>query len=805
MANRNDKTQNLNKDISRFDADPELGLTSSQVNERISAGLTNKSVDSPTKTVKEIILGNVFTYFNIIFFAIAAALILVRSFNNLSFLVIITVNLLIGIVQEINSKRTLDSLTLMNEPQVSVIRDGSCEVVKCEDIVLDDVVLFSAGNQICADCIVLDGEVQVNESLVTGESDEIKKTQGDRLLSGSYVVSGECRAKADAVGADSFVSRLTLDAKKSKKNVIRGMMLSLKRLIQVIGILIIPMSIGLLLRHHFSLDMGIRENVQSTAGAIIGMIPEGLYLLVNVTLAVSVIKLAKKNTLVHDLGCIETLAHVDTLCVDKTGTITENNMTVENVISLQNSVDPLKVLEDFVSNMSEDNITMKSLKEKFSVENVRTAVKVVPFSSETKTSMVYFSEREKYVLGAPEYVLKDRYAEYREMIDKYVLLGRRVLVIALSVDDEASLTEKTVPIALIILTNQVRAEAKDTFEYFERQGVDIKVISGDNPRTVSAAAKEAGIPGYNNAVDLTGYSDEKIAEIAGDYTVFGRVRPEQKRTLIRALKREGHTVAMTGDGVNDILAMKDADCSIAMASGSDVTCQIAHLVLMKSQFSSLPSVVAEGRQVINNIERSAALFLVKNIFSFTLALISIFAVFAYPLQPVQISLVSGLTIGIPSFVLALEKNEKRVSGKFLFNVISAALPTAITNLIVSLGVILFAAAFDIDTAVSSSIITLLMGLAGFSMIYRLCRPFNKIRTALMVGLPILFIGALIIMPSFFEISPLGFGGWLIFAVFALLIPSITYVLSLGVEKLSIRVQKRVDKFLKRRSVSRSEG
>lgn len=763
--------------ITRVNTDCEHGLSSAQVRERIAGGWGNTPVESPTKTVGQIISGNVFTYFNMLFFIIALALILVGSLNNLSFMVIILVNLMIGIVQEINSKRTLDSLNLLTEPHIKVIRDGREFSVPTEKLVIDDVIMLGAGNQICADATVLRGELQVNEALVTGESDEILKRPGDTLLSGSYVVSGSAYARLDAVGADSFVSKLTLDAKKTKKKETRGMMLSLKILIVIIGILVIPLGAALMLRHHYSLGIDIRDNVTQTAAAIIGMIPEGLYLLVNVTLAVSVIKLAIRDTLVHDLGCIETLARVDTLCVDKTGTITDNSMLVSDIVPLRSDIDAKALVRDLVYNMPDDNITMSALKSHFNGEIGRRALEVAPFTSSTKTSAASFSSGEKYILGAPEFILGERYRDYAKVITPYVDDGKRVLLFAQSDALLISRAGRVVPLALVTLTNPVRPEAADTFGYFTRQGVTIKVISGDNPLTASAAARDAGIVGYENCIDISDLTDDEIYEVAEEYTVFGRVSPNQKRVLIRALKSRGHTVAMTGDGVNDILAMKDADCSIAMASGSDVACRVAHLVLLKSQFSSLPSVVAEGRQVINNIERSASLFLVKNIFSFLLALISVIAVFEYPLQPVQISLVSGLTIGIPSFILALEKNEKRVRGRFLLNVIYKALPAALTDLIVVIGVILFADAYNISSDMTSSIITILMGLVGFTMIFRLCRPFNKRRVALLCGLVVLFMGALIVMPSFFEITHPDYGGWLVLGVFALLIPSVIYTLS----------------------------
>ncbi len=758
-----------------INSDPaKTGLSAAQVSERMRNGQYNKPVESPTKSVREIILSNVFTYFNLIFFVLAIALILVGSFNNTTFMGVIIVNLLIGIIQEINAKRTLDSLTIMTEPKAKVIRDGRLFEVSTDKLVLDDLVVFSSGNQICADAVVVDGEIQVNEALVTGESDEITKKEGAKLLSGSFVISGECTARLTAVGENSFVNKLTLGAKKAKAKKKQGMVLALSRLIMVIGITIIPIGTALFIRQFPNLSL--RNNVEQTTAALIGMIPEGLYLLVNVTLAVSVVKLARKDTLVHDLSCVETLARVDTLCVDKTGTITENAMLVSDIINMT-SEDATPLLRDFVYNMSNDNITMATLKKHFGETVARGASEVVPFSSSTKTSSVSFGPTENYVLGAPEFVLRGQFGNYRSVIEPHVMSGKRVLVFAASPSLRPDDGAKVRPLLLVLLSNPIRPEAKDTFAYFAEQGVDIKVISGDNPLTVAAAAREAGIKNADKCVDLTALSPEEVVSSASEYTVFGRVTPEQKKILVTSLKKAGHTVAMTGDGVNDILALKEADCSIAMASGSDVACQVSHLVLLKSQFSSLPSVVAEGRQVINNIQRSASLFLVKNIFSFLLAVISIFASFSYPLKPAQISLVSVLTIGIPSFILALEKNERRVEGTFLPTVIYNALPAALSDLIIVIGVILFSIAFPMDKNVASTVSTLLMALVGFTMVVKMCRPFNKIRIALIVTLVLLFILGVTVFPLFFEIYTPDFGGFLVLGVFTLLIPSVIFTLS----------------------------
>lgn len=787
-----DASPDVREPITRVTPDPSQGLSPAEVQERITKGYANTSVASPTNTVGHIIRSNVFTYFNLIFFLLAAALIAVGSFNNLTFMGVVLVNTAIGIVQELNAKRTLDKLTLMSEPRATVVRNGKELSVATDELVADDVVIFSAGNQICADAVLLSGEAQVNESLVTGESDEIMKRPGDALLSGSFVVSGSCRARLDKVGHESFVSRLTLDAKKSRKTERSGMMRSLTRLVQIIGIIIIPMGIALFLRQREMLDLSTRENVEKTTAALIGMIPEGLYLLANVALAVSVVKLARKETLVHDLKCIETLARVDVLCVDKTGTITEPEMQVERLVPLQKEPTEAQLetlLADFTGNMSADNNTMQALKKQYQKRGCRKASAVQPFSSTTKTSRVSFGDDEQYLLGAPEFLLRDGYEMWRPHIEPYAASGCRVLMFARLGADQI-----LTPLCLILLSNKIRANAVETFSYFTEQGVAIKVISGDNPLTVSAAAAAAGIPNADQAIDLsTVETDEALQQAAEAYTVFGRVTPEQKRKLVRYLKGAGHTVAMTGDGVNDVLALKEADCSIAMASGSDVACQVSHLVLLNSDFAAMPSVVAEGRQVINNIERSASLFLVKNIFSFVLSLISIFAVFAYPLMPSQLSLISCMTIGIPGFFLALEKNDSLVRGRFLRNVLFRALPAALTNLLVIGGALLFSSAFYLDEEMTSTISTILMGCVGFAMVFRISRPFNWQRAVLLVGLIVLFLAAMLILPDFLSLVPLDLQASLVLAVFILLIPSSLFAFSRALQWLAETIRALIDR------------
>ncbi|HOU09302.1 MAG TPA: HAD-IC family P-type ATPase [Clostridiales bacterium] len=773
----------------RVKALPSTGLSAAQVRERLDAGLDNRAVESPTKTVGQIIRGNILTYFNLIFFVLALALVAVGSFKNLTFMVVVVINTLIGIVQELNAKRTLDKLTLLSEPKAAVVRDEMVMRVPVNRTVRDDIAVFAAGNQIYADAVVLDGSVQVNESLMTGEQDEITKKAGDELISGSFVVAGECRARLEKVGADSHVSRLTLEAKKDKKRKRSGMMKALTRLLQVIGVALIPVGTLMYIQQTRLLGLLPKQGVENTTAALIGMIPEGLYLLVSIALAVSVVRLSKKKTLVHDLGCIETLARVDVLCVDKTGTITGSDMEVTGLLPLADIEGGKEALErllaDFAANMPGTNATMRAVKARFDSGAARRAQAVKEFTSTDKYSAASFGGDEHYALGAPEFVMRGRYGEIQGQVDPLAAAGSRVLLFALcgplGEGEELSYVK---PLALVAIDNPVRPAAKATFEYFRQQGVAVKVISGDNPATVGAAAAAAGIEGASDSVDAsTLENEEQLADAAQRFTVFGRVKPDQKRQLIRALQKAGHTVAMTGDGVNDVLALKAADCSIAMASGSEVASQVSHLVMLNSDFDAMPHVVAEGRRVINNIERSASLFLVKNIFSFILAVIAISAVFEYPLTPNQLSLMSTLTIGIPSFFLALEPNKERVRGRFLLNVVYRALPAALTDLVIVVGVVLFDAAFSIEAGQLKTVAALLITFVGLIMVWRVCRPFNTRRVVLFAGLLALLAGILIVVPRLFALEWLSFGTFLILGVFMLLIPSVMYAFTLGLNKL----------------------
>lgn len=747
----------------------QIGLSEREVEERIQQGKQNIPVEAPSKSVKEIVLTNIFTYFNLIFAVIAGLLILVGAFRELTFLPIIIANTLVGIIQECRSKKILDKLAVLHAPKANVVRDGKKQIIRAEELVLDDVVIFTAGNQIPADAIVISGEAQVNESLITGEADEITKTEGDSLLSGSYIVSGRCFARLTKVGADSYVSKLTLEAKAMKEGEQSEMIRSLNKLVKAVGIIIIPIGIMMFYQQYILSGNSLRGSVTSMTAAIIGMIPEGLYLLASVALVVSVMKLAQKKVLVHDMKCIETLARVNVLCVDKTGTITENVMKVSEIIAVGEEKEKLEEqLGDFVFNMEKDNTTMEALKSHFHMSMGRTAEKITTFSSEYKYSSAVFGG-ETYVLGAPEFVLREDFETYREQIEKQSEQGYRVLVFAKynGNADGKALTEKAVLLGLVLLANPIRKNAKETFHYFAEQGVDIKVISGDNPMTVSKVALEAGIANAENYIDARQLqSEEDIAQAVRKYTVFGRVTPKQKRMFVQALKKNGKTVAMTGDGVNDVLALKDADCSIAMASGSDVASQASQLVLLESDFAKMPSVVAEGRQVVNNIERSASLFLVKNIFSFLLSALSLIFMITYPLGPAQVSLVSMMTIGTPAFLLAMEPNKNLIKGKFLTNVLLKALPAGLTDVIMVGLLILFGNVFKVSSEEISITATLLLAIVGLQILFELSKPMNIFRWVVWIGMMIGLLICVLFMGELFGISQVTMKSGLLLLVFA---------------------------------------
>ncbi len=738
------------------------GLSTEEVKSRTAQGLLNISDSSTAKTVKQIIISNTFTYFNFIFAVITVLLCIVGSFKNLTFLPIIICNTLVGIFQELRAKKTLDKMKLLNAPHTIVIRDGGRYKIKSDLLVRDDVVIFSAGDQICADARVLEGEVVANEALLTGEEDEIKKPVGARLLSGSFIVSGECCAVLERVGNESYISRLTAEAKSTEEGEQSEMIRSINRIVKWMGILLIPIAVILFYQSFFVNKLSFAKSIVSMVAAVIGMIPEGLYLLTTVALALGTIRLAKRKVLLNDMKSIEALARVDVLCVDKTGTITEPKMQVRKLISLDGDDKSPESFEDmlysYVSASRDNNATMDALRaacaERKDPPSPLSPSAVMPFSSSYKYGAMTF-KCGTFVLGAPEFVLKEKIKYIKEHIDKYAKKGYRVLVFAFQpspIGENAELSPSIIPMGLIVLSNSIRKNAKSTFKYFKSQGVTVKVISGDNPETVSEIARLAGIENAENYIDAALLdSDEKIARAAESYTVFGRVTPKQKQKLVRALKAAGHTVAMTGDGINDILALKDADCGIAMASGSEAVSQAAKLVLLDSDFARMPSVVAEGRRVVNNIQRSASLFLVKNIFSLLLAITTSVFTLTYPLEPAHISLISMFTIGIPGFLLALESNNSRISGGFLRNVLRKALPAGLTDAICVGSLAIFGHVFKIDDGDVATAATLVLAVVGFLILQRISTPMNKYRIFVFVINIIGMIFCFYLLPDLFSV------------------------------------------------------
>lgn len=762
----------MRSDIRRSFPDYRVGLRSEEVKEREEKGWINVDVNPPALTLGEIISKNVFTYFNLIFCVLAALLCLVGSYKNLTFMPVVIINAMIGIVQEIRSKRALDKLSVLNARQAEVVRDGQTFLIDANQLVVDDIVVFRSGNQICADAVVVEGEVRVNESLLTGESDEIKKETGQSLLSGSFVVNGTCHARLDKVGEDSYISKLTLEAKAMKTGEQSEMMRALNKLVRTVGIALIPIGLILFTQSYFFNGETIKESVVSMSSAVIGMIPEGLYLLASVALAVGAIRLAGEKVMLHDMKSIETLARVDVLCVDKTGTITEDKMSVSDFYGIGPWADKkqelFRWLGDFVAVMDEDNGTMAAMKMYFKEPSGMKADKIIPFSSKVKYSAASFGES-NYILGAPEILLKDSYDIYREEMEKYSKEGYRVLLFGTvgNVTGEA-LSEEADPMGCVLLTNKIRENAPETFAYFAEQGVEIKVISGDNPLTVSKTAEKAQIRGAEKYVDASGIPAEELEDTVMNYTVFGRVTPEQKKQFVQILKKNGKTVAMTGDGVNDVLALKKADCSVAMASGSDAAVQASQVVLLESDFSKMPEVVLEGRRVVNNIQRSASLFLVKNIFSIIIAVVSAIFTVTYPFEPSQITLIGMFTIGVPGFFLALQPNKERIRGNFLINVALKALPPGLSDGILTIGMVTIGNRIGITSDEIATVATLVIALVGIQALYKICQPFDLIRAGVWVVCVIGFVGCVILLPGFFSIAQLSEKAIWLFVIFAVL-------------------------------------
>lgn len=730
-------------DIPRYEPIFAEGLTETQVAERVEHNIVNVSDIEHGKSVLSIIVANVFTFFNLLYLIITVLLIIAKEYKNLLYLAIVIPNIIIGLVQELKAKSTIKKLSLVSSPTAIVVRDKVEKEIAVEEVVLDDILFLKNGKQICSDSIVLEGQIEANESLLTGESDAIVKSVGDLLLSGSFVVSGTCYARVDKVGKDNYLEKLSKDAKKYRKPR-SELMKTLKITIQVIAVLIVALIYPMYLTNS-SDGASFSAIITATAGSIIGMIPAGLFLLTSVALAVGVMRLAKNKTLVQELYGIEMLARVDVLCLDKTGTITDGTMRVSDFVEIKNETDYTvrEIIGSMMNSFKDNNPTSDALINYFDVNKVLKPKEIVPFSSQRKYSAVTFEKGGTFIIGAPEFVLTDQYSRVKNKVNKFAAEGCRVLVLA----QTGSSVKEKIPnnakaIALIVIEDHIREDASDTIQYFKNNGVDVKVISGDNAITVSEIAKRVGIPGADRCISLEGKSDEEVKSLAMDYTVFGRVVPNQKKLLIQSLKEHKKTVAMTGDGVNDILALKEADCSIAMASGSEATRMVSHLVLMDSNFASMPKVVNEGRRVINNIERTSTLFLVKTLFSILLTIFYIALSKPYPFQPKDLAMVEYFCIGIPAFFLSLQPNTEKVKGRFIFNVLKNSIPGALTVLafhiiLAFLNQILLILPGSMSVAAMSPdelkvILILVTTFVVMLVLYEVCKPYNWFRKLLII-------------------------------------------------------------------------
>lgn len=732
------------------------GLSSGQVSERVKNGLSNGNFDIKTKSCAGIIRENIFTLFNLINLILAAMVLSVGSFRNVLFMGVVICNTAIGLFQEIRAKRTIDKLSIISAPKVRVIRNGAETVISTGELVQDDIMILSSGMQICADGIVLSGECETDESLITGESDTVQKTIGCELYSGSFVISGYVKAQAVRVGAESASGRITGGSKYIKKTY-SEMMRSINRIIRGISFVIVPFGAILLFKSLAVLKQPLDESITATAAALIGMIPEGLVLLTGIALAVSAVRLSGHHALCQDLYCVESLAGVDTLCLDKTGTLTEGVMEVTEVIPIDNDFYTEKALSAFAGAFPDKNPTLKAIAERFHGKSEFELVNTVSFSSSRKWSAAEFSGFGSLVLGAPEFVLKNNFLQISDKCGSYSQKGLRILVLAHSPlplpNDRDTLPNDISAKAVIALSDKLRGSAKSTLEFFKKQDVNIKIISGDDPNAVSQIAKRAGL-NNTECADMSKVSSGQIPGIVEKYSVFGRTSPGQKLEIIKALKAAGHKTAMTGDGVNDVLALREADCSVAMQSGSDAVRAVSQIVLLNSDLSSMPLAVEEGRRCINNIRRSAALFLTKTIFSSLLTAVYLFLPLSYPFKPIQLTLISAALIGIPSFILAMEPNKKRVSGSFLSHIIkrSASGGTA-----AALGVCVLTGLEDflkISPEQLSTMSVILTAVSFAGTLFAVCLPFNKTRIVMFGGLIILFTAACLLFPELFYLKPL---------------------------------------------------
>ena len=775
--------------------DIEKGLTAEQAAELTAQGKVNGSAEIKTKTIGQIVRDNTLTFFNFLnIVLVTLVLIFSDDIKNAMFIAIIFCNTAIGIFQEIRAKRTIDRLTLISAPKAHVVRDGAEIEIPNSGIVEGDLCVFRSGRQASADCRVVSGECEVNESLITGESDPVNKKEGDMILSGSFIVSGEVRAVAEKLGADSFANKITSGAKYLKKADSK-MMNAINTILKGISIIIIPLMALQIVNGVFwaKPEQTFNDAVVSSVAAIIAMIPEGLVLLTSVVLAVSAIRLAQNKTLVQNLYCIETLARVDVLCLDKTGTITEGSMQVTEVKTLNDSSgeDVNAAMTALTNALSDTNPTFAAVKERWGGKASHRVTATVPFSSARKWSGAQFDDIGTYVMGAGEFILGEKYEAIRETVDKFSEGGRRVILLAHSKDPfrEKELPADIRPMALIAITDKIRAEAPATLKYFAEQNVDIKIISGDNPITVSNVARKAGVLNSDKYLDAS--TVDNIGELVDDYTIFGRVTPPQKLELVKALKAKGHTVGMTGDGVNDVLALKEADCSIAMQSGSEAARNVSNLVLLDSNFASMPKVVAEGRRSINNVERSASLFLSKTTYSVLFAVIFVIIQTAFPFKPIQVTLINTLCIGLPSFLLALQPNKELVRGSFISNVIRKAIPNGVAAVLSLMAGLVWCRYSGFTPDQESTVLAYVLASVSFMVVLLACDPMRPWKIGMLLGLIGLFLFGSLYLSWFFSYEPFTADMVFVTAITVICAYSFTILFNVGVNKvIDIILKKR---------------
>lgn len=752
---------------------PLHGLTQDEVRARREAGRTNTMPRRADGGLADILRRNVMTLFNLLNLCLAGLLLWVGSHRDMLFLGVVLSNTLIGTVQELRAKRTHDRLQLLSEGQVRVMRDGAECLLSPHDLVLDDVVLLSRGDQVPADAKVLSGTAEADESLLTGESVPVSKNADDALYSGSFLVSGSVAARLTAVGADSYAGQLQLSARRVKRAQ-SELMRDMRRIIRWVSAIILPIGAAMFSRQYASVDLSLADAVTGTVASVLGMIPEGLILLTSVSLAAGVVALGRRNALVNELFGIETLARTDVVCMDKTGTLTSGEMFLDRTLPLGDAT-PEEIgtcMALLLHTGADETPTVRALSQAFAAADGAAVLQAVPFSSERKWSAAQAEGLGSVVLGAPERLLSGQALTQAQTLASE---GLRVLALARSSSPLSgeTLPGGLVPLALLCLRDALRPNVQKTVRYFGEQGVALKVISGDNPLTVSHAAAAAGVPGADRMVDLSALSGSKdYAALSRSYTIFGRVSPQDKQGLIEALRKDGHGVAMVGDGVNDIPALKAADCSIAMAGGSDAACRVAQITLLDADFDVMPRIVLEGRRVINNITRAASLFLVKNIFSLILSVLLLIFPFAYPFAPIQLTLVSSLTIGLPSFVLALQPSRDRVSGRFLRNVIMRALPGGVCTAALIIPLMALSGRLGFSQDVVSTLSTLIAGYSGLVVLLLTCLPLNALRAGLVAIMAALFVGAVVLLPQVFYLSPVSGGQWWVLASAAVLAPAI---------------------------------